>query len=511
MGLKSTLKLNMEICYVPVAKLKDVQEMMANWNYNNKLIKCCSIASIAVSVMNMVYLNFTDSDFAILMCIIADLIMAILAFMVNKSNKIIYYLSFIGTMLFSFSASFIDLEILTLPIAIALSLSFLFSCFFSYKAIYNYEEVFLRLKERKGFPHFVFSTADMYADKMYLRDKQEPTIAEKRVKASFNSFNEEQEITDEETKRMNTLRYEELKQHKQNVSSSEYFDAKEVKHSVDPNKKYKYGLSLFGTDFIIPHDDVKSSTKEEKRRLMRLWNQMMDNLFNHEAFMIMLLLFDIIVINFGGMNFLALIYLPILVIYIFGTNLVKLNKRKGFVVTVGCECAFLASILYPNMHIISVGVVTITFAYFAIFILPGLIKWLVNYPLYQKLSKEEGFPSFFDTKKELYGDDLYIVEEIKPLPKNPKQKAILMNIGYDEEKVDERILNFNYKEANKENIPKENTAWNAFNYLENDTENSAYDEFAIYEEINRKRREAEFKEETIKPNKEMGRRKKDED
>ena len=122
MGLKSTLKLNMEICYVPVAKLKDVQEMMANWNYNNKLIKCCSIASIAVSVMNMVYLNFTDSDFAILMCIIADLIMAILAFMVNKSNKIIYYLSFIGTMLFSFSASFIDLEILTLPIAIALSL-----------------------------------------------------------------------------------------------------------------------------------------------------------------------------------------------------------------------------------------------------------------------------------------------------------------------------------------------------------------------------------------------------
>ena len=87
MGLKSTLKLNMEICYVPVAKLKDVQEMMANWNYNNKLIKCCSIASIAVSVMNMVYLNFTDSDFAILMCIIADLIMAILAFTVNKSNK----------------------------------------------------------------------------------------------------------------------------------------------------------------------------------------------------------------------------------------------------------------------------------------------------------------------------------------------------------------------------------------------------------------------------------------
>ena len=39
MGLKDTFKLNMEICYVPVAKLKDVQEMMANWNDNNKYIK----------------------------------------------------------------------------------------------------------------------------------------------------------------------------------------------------------------------------------------------------------------------------------------------------------------------------------------------------------------------------------------------------------------------------------------------------------------------------------------
>ena len=39
MGLKNALKLNMEICYVPVAKLKDVKEMMSNWNNNNKLIK----------------------------------------------------------------------------------------------------------------------------------------------------------------------------------------------------------------------------------------------------------------------------------------------------------------------------------------------------------------------------------------------------------------------------------------------------------------------------------------
>ena len=251
MGLKDTFKLNMEICYVPVAKLKDVQEMMANWNENNKYIKYCSLTSIAISFINLHYLNVSDSDFAMLMCIIGDIIMAALAFLVNKSNKLIYYFAFIGTMLFSFSSSFIKLEALTLPTAIALSLPFLITCFFSYKAILNYEDVYLKLKARKGFPHFVFSTADMYADKMYLRDKKEVTVAEKRVEASYNSFNEKSEIIDEETKRMNTLRYEELKRHQTDVSSDEYFKSKEVKHYYDGNKKYKHRLSFLGIDYLF--------------------------------------------------------------------------------------------------------------------------------------------------------------------------------------------------------------------------------------------------------------------
>ena len=196
------------------------------------------------------------------MCIVSDIIMATLAFLVNKSNKLIYYFAFIGTMLFSFSSSFIRLEALTLPIAIALSLPFLVTCFLSYKAILNYEEVYLKLKERKGFPHFVFSTADIYADKMYLRDKKEVTVAEKRVEASYNSFNEKSEIIDEETKRMNTLRYEELKRHQTDVSSDEYFKSKEVKHYYDGNKKYKYRLSFLGIDLLIPHEDIETSSKE---------------------------------------------------------------------------------------------------------------------------------------------------------------------------------------------------------------------------------------------------------
>ncbi|MBQ5882924.1 MAG: hypothetical protein IIW72_00180, partial [Clostridia bacterium] len=154
----------------------------------------------------------------------------------------------------------------------------------------------------------------------------------------------------------------------------------------------------------------------------------------------------------------------------------------------------------------------VVMAYFTIFIFPRLAKWFINYPTYKKLSKEEGFPSFFESKKELYGDDYRIVEEIKPLEKRTDREKLIMNIGYGEdEEINRRIADFNYKEKNKENQGQENTAWNAFNYLETDTENSAYDEFAIYEEINRRRKEAEYKEETIKPDKEMGRRKRDED
>ena len=514
MGLKDTFKLNMEICYVPVAKLKDVQAMMANWNDNNKYIKYCSLTSIAISFINLFYLNVSDSDFAMLTCIIGDIIMAALAFLVNKSNKLIYYFAFIGTMLFSFSASFIRLEALTLPIAIALSVPFLVTCFFSYKAILNYEDVYLKLKERKGFPHFVFSTADMYADKMYLRDKKEVTVAEKRVEASYNSFNEKSEIIDEETKRMNSLRYEELKRHQTDVSSDEYFKSKEVKHYYDGNKKYKYRLSFLGIDLLIPHDDIETSSKEEKRRIMRLWNELMDSLFKNEALILMFMLLLIIAVEIGGLGFGAAIYFLAIVVYIFGTNFIKLNNRIGFVLATGSVYSFLFALAMPSCrNVVTAGLIAVVLSYYNIFILPRLIKWLINMPLYKKMSKEPGFPSFFDDKKELYGDDYYIVEEIKPIVKRTNQEKLVINIGYEDEdeEVNKRLADFNYKEKNETVQKLDNTAWNAFNYLENDTDNSAYDEFAIYEEVNRKRREAELKEDFVKPNKEMGRKKKDED
>ena len=126
----------MEICYVPVAKLKDVQEMMSNWKRNNKLIRYWCFASIAISFMNLYYLNFSESQgdvaLAITACMLSDFIMAMLALLVNRSQKIIYYLSFVGAMLFSFSASFIGFEAITLPAAMALSVPFFVKAIFPF-------------------------------------------------------------------------------------------------------------------------------------------------------------------------------------------------------------------------------------------------------------------------------------------------------------------------------------------------------------------------------------------
>ena len=222
---KFSERINMEICYVPVAKLKDVQEMMANWRKNNKTIRVSAIAAIFMSFVNLCYLILAEtslnSEIPVIICALSMLLLVLEAVIVTKSIKWVYYLSYLSTMLFSFSASCIGFGAFTLPAAIVMSTPHIVNFYYSHKAIYNYENVYLKLKERKGFPNFVFSTADMYSDKLYLKE-EDKTVAEKRVEASFYPFNEDREILDEEVRRVNTLRYEELKHHEKNVAGAYY-------------------------------------------------------------------------------------------------------------------------------------------------------------------------------------------------------------------------------------------------------------------------------------------------
>lgn len=499
-----SLKRNMEICYVPVAKLKDVQEMMADWNQNNKYVRFSAIGAIAISLWDLYYLSASGEGAAIFLCIISMLIMALEAVIVTKSLKWIYYLSYFGTMMFSFSASFIDFEEFTLPSAIAMSVPHLINTYFAYRAIYNYDDVYLKLKARKGFPYFIFSTSDMYADKIYLKNKEEKTVAEKRVEASFNPFNEEYEITDEEVKRMNSLRYEELKKLTIDVFEGVYHEAKEIKRSFDERKKYKYRFRVLGIDIIIPHDDIETSTTDEKRKLLRLWNDLKANMFKHELYVLMFMVGLILVANLGGMGLGAAVYFLAVIGYVLGTNLIKLEKPIGFFVTV---ISVFSYIFAMGGNVIASGFIIIGMAYFSVAMLPWLIKWIINYPVYKKLSKEKGFPSFIEHASDLYGDEMYILEEQKPIVKGEKLEPIIMNIGYDEdEKKYKNINTFDYHEKNKGNMSlREDKGWNAFDYLDKDKDNSAYDDFVYYEQAYEARKNAKPLEEKQKPNKDMGR------
>ena len=49
----------------------------------------------------------------------------------------------------------------------------LIPCFFAFRCIYNYNDVFLELKKFKEFPDFIQNTADLYGEKIYLKDKDE--------------------------------------------------------------------------------------------------------------------------------------------------------------------------------------------------------------------------------------------------------------------------------------------------------------------------------------------------
>ncbi len=510
--------LDMEISYVPTAKLKDVQEMMANWKKNNKTIRISAVVAILMSFICMYYNTFSDSEvdagIPIAMCVVSMIILTFEALVVTKSLKWVYFLSYISTMLFSFSAACIDFKSLTLPAAIVLSIPHIVNTYFSHKAIYNYEKVYLRLKERKGFPHFVFSTADMYADKIYLKNKDEKTVAEKRVEASFNPFNEEDEIVDEEVRRMNTLRYEELKQHEKDVAGA-YYEEKEIKYTAEQAKEYKYKFSILGFDIVIPHNDFKTAPMDEKRYFMNVWNETISKMFRNEEFMIMMLMLLILTANVGGMGFGAAIYFVSLAVYIFGTNFIKLNQIIGVPLIIGSVFSYCSSI---GSNMIAAGFVFVVLTYFCITMLPGLIRFTVNFSAFKQLSRQKGFPSFIEDSADLYADQVYILEKPKPIVKMEKAEPIIMDIGYDEEEKNKRfkefrrINEFNYQEQNKSNRSlREDKGWNAFDYLDKDTNNSAYDDFEYYEQVYEVRKNAKPREEKQIPDKDMGRRRRDED
>jgi hypothetical protein len=75
--------------------------------------------------------------------------------------------------------------------------------FFNLKCIRNFYPVFKELEKCKGFPSFIANTADLYGEKLYLKDEE---TADDKYKASHNPFNSKEEIEKEEFARSQNLK-----------------------------------------------------------------------------------------------------------------------------------------------------------------------------------------------------------------------------------------------------------------------------------------------------------------
>ena len=151
MKLNKLLKLDMETAYVPVAKLKDVQEMMSNWRENNRRIRIFSFLTCAASffsAMNFIYDKETPAAIASFLTLFIFLLSGIF---VNANKRFVYLFPVLGVMVFSLAPEhYVDLTIRTF-FMITVFLPALISSIFAYKALYNYKNVFIPLSKRKGY------------------------------------------------------------------------------------------------------------------------------------------------------------------------------------------------------------------------------------------------------------------------------------------------------------------------------------------------------------------------
>jgi hypothetical protein len=227
---------------------------------------------------------------------------------------------------------------------------------------------------------------------------------------------------------------------------------------------------------------------------MRLWNALESNLFSNEIFMLSLFVSGIVPKIWLG-DTISLFHFIAIATYVYGTNLMKLRKSFGFfVVTISALTFLIPTNDLFITHILCIAAV----AYFLIMVFPKLLMWRLNFPVLKALSKEKGFPSFAEKK-----DTGCIVEESAPLEKKEKKKPIIMDVGYDEPQMYKKAQQTQGADSGYK--PKKDEAWNAFNYLDNDTQNTAYDDFSYMEQMQEHKLKQKPLDEKLKPNKNMGR------
>ncbi len=430
------MKLSMEILYVPVANIIQKREMMADWRTTSENASKFSLVAALVSVLATISMKFLNDDFYFIF--LGSGALFLLSAMFCKKWYFSAYISVIIGLLVSCSWVSFGFTKGSIPEIICFAAVFIMQfipVFYSCRCIYNYVPVFKELKKCKGFPNFIANTADIYGDKMHIKDKP----CSNNTQASHNPFNTQKDIQAEQFRREQNLNVSGKSKPLEKNFVKSYSEEKNTKET-----EYKYGFSILGREIRFLHNDISSSSFEEKKRLMYQWNYYIKEAERDFFIPLFLMMVSIMGAGFGSFGgFFLYGFIPL---YIMFFNYLKMGKGfapYGIFIVVAL---YLSSVMNNFM---SVGL-AMGFLLLSRRVWLACIMCIINRPIYKALSKEKGFPTFIRNTADLYGDEMYLVEKREPAKRRvlSDNEKIVMNIGFDE------------------NPKKEDKAWNAFDYMD---------------------------------------------
>ncbi len=434
------MKLSMEILYVPAANISQKREMMADWRATSENASKFSLVAVLVSVLATISMNFFKNDFYFIF--IGSGALFLLGALFCKKWYFSAYISVILALLVTCSWASFGLRKDNIPevlcFAVVCIMQFV-PVIYSCRCIYNYASVFKELKKCKGFPNFIANTADIYGDKLYIKDKP----SSNNTPISHTPFNTQKDVQSEEFYRAQNIKI---------LNKSKPLEQNYVKayseERITEEPKYKYGFSVLGREIKFHHNDISTSSFEEKKRLMSQWNHYIKEAERDFFIPLFLMMVSIMGAGFGSFGgFYLYGFIPL---YIMFFNYIKMGKGfapYGIFIVVAL---YLSSVMNNFM---SAGL-AIGFLILSRRVWLACIMCIINRPIYKALSKETGFPYFIRNTADLYGDEMYIVEKREPIKRRvlSDNEKIEMNIGYDDKPK------------------KEDKAWNAFDYMDEERE-----------------------------------------
>ena len=455
------IRFNMDTTYIPEASIYEHRDLMFEWE---EAVKYGTISGLVTAVCAFL-IGYLCSDFGDWYEFPLYGVMLALLVGSNFARKwkypaywvnVVAFLGYIALWLIGFREMGRDALIMS---GIGLASGSVMS-FFNLKCIRNFYPVFKELEKCKGFPSFIANSADLYGEKLYLKDEE---TADDKYKASHNPFNSKEEIEKEEFARNQNLKSNAKTEKVLNVGEEKGNNyANKRRNATNNYKKEEYGFSILGLDIVFPHNYIPAMSFEDKKDLMFKWNSNVEAATGHLViplfFMILGTLFSFI----GGRSFIPVFAgIGSVLFTIIGTNNMKMGNLRGAFETL-IALGVYASIGgfvggggngIPMVFIFVSSLVNI------IIVLPTL-RYIINYHIYRQLSTQEGFPTFIRTYSQKYAKDMYILEDEPRVEKKPpvNKEKLVMNIGYDEKpKADEGAWNaFNYMDEEKDGDENEN-------------------------------------------------------